>query len=192
MIHSYKKSVILLGILSIFIFTSSCSLYYGCDRDNDLVKLTTDTKDWAPYSKNQTFVFAFESEEALIEIEQVSYSVEPFQRGDEYAPGTKEVVISKIVSRNFIDTIHVRLESNKVVIENLDFDVTFRTHNKNIFPQSPDKVYLDSLRIGSNRYTEVLSLKCNSCENLSEIVFEKKAGLVAYKLSGRYWMLKKI
>lgn len=169
----------------------SCSLFYGCHGDNDLVILSEDTRQWTPYSQIDEIVFENGSIESIVKIFEFTDSVESFDRGDECPPGTEEVMLTKLLSILFTDTIKVKLSRQMVDIENTNFQLTYQEETKMVYPTTDiDKKYQNTLMIDQKVFNEVLISKCSNCNELSEIVFSKNIGLVAFKLNNVYWTKK--
>lgn len=169
----------------------SCSLYYGCDRDNDLVTLSEDTRQWTPYKQGDEVMFENGSEESVLKVFEYTESVQSYDRGDECAPGTREMTLAKLVSTLFADTIEVRLTRQKVDIENTNFQLTYLEDSRMVYPTNDiSKKYHDTLTINQTVFSEVLISRCATCNELSEIIFSRKNGLVAYRLNNIYWAKK--
>lgn len=169
----------------------SCSLYYGCDKDNDLIVLSEDTRQWTPYFSTDEVIFQNELSESAIKVLEYVDSVQSYDRGDECAPGIEEMTLTKLISTSFIDTISVRLTRQKVDIENVNFQLTYLEDSKTVYPtKDSNRKYQDKVTINQKVFKEVLISKCSSCSSLSELVFSKDNGLVAYRLNNVYWTKK--
>jgi hypothetical protein len=170
----------------------SCAIFYGCDKDNNLVVLEEGTRLWTPYSQIDEIIFENGSVESLVKVLEFTDSIELYDRGDECAFGTQEVVFTKLISVLFTDTIEVKLSRlNRVEIENTKFQLTYLEGSKIVYPTTnTDKKYENTVAIDQKVFNEVLISKYPNSNTLSEIVFSKSNGLVAFKLNGAYWTKK--
>ena len=98
----------------------------------------------------------------------------------------------KLISVLFADTIEVKLSRlNKVEIENAKFQLTYLEGSEIVYPTSDlNKKYQNTLTIDQKVFNEVLISKDPTSNALSEIVWSKNKGLVAFKLNGMYWTKK--
>ena len=181
---------IICTVVLLLLAMDSCSLYYGCDRDNDLITLSDDTRQWTPYSQVNEVIFENESTESVVKVFEHHESVEFYDRGDECAPGTEEVILTKLLGP-FTDTITVRLTRQRVEIENTNFELSFQEDTKSVYPTNDiNKKYQNTLTIDQKVFEEVLVSRCSSCSELSEIVFSRYNGLVSYRLNNVNWTRK--
>ncbi len=181
---------IICTVALLLITMDSCSLYYGCDRDNDLITLSDETRQWTPYSQVNEVIFENESNESVVKVFEYHESVEFYDRGDECAPGTEEVMVTKLLGP-FTDTITVRLTRQRVEIENANFELAFQEDTKSVYPtNNTNKKYQNTLTIDQKVFEEVLVSRCSNCTELSEIVLSKNNGLVSYRLNNVNWTRK--
>jgi hypothetical protein len=186
-----NDSIRIYTLITLLVAMNSCSLYQGCDKDNELVTLSEDTRQWIPYSQIDEVIFKNESIQSAVRILEFTESVETYDRGDECSPGTKEVMLTKLSSVLFTDTIKIKLTRQKVDLENTNFQLTYLEDTKTVYPTTDiNKQFLNTLTIDQKVFNEVLISKCPTCNDLSEIVFSKNNGLVAFKLNNVYWTKK--
>ena len=166
-------------IVILLITMDSCYLYYGCDKDNGLITLSEDTRQWTPYFHLEEVIFENESGESVIKVLEYVDSVQSYDRGDECEYGIEEMTLTKLVSSSFTDTITVRLTRQRVDIENANFQLTYLEDTKMVYPSKhTNKKYQETFKIDQKVFNEVLISKCSTCGGLSEIVFSKNNGLV--------------
>lgn len=170
---------------------NSCSLFNGCDKDIDLIILSEDTRQWTPYSQEDGIIFQNNLDESIVRVLDYVDFVQNYERGDECAPGIEEMTLTRLVSTSFEDTISIRLTTKRVDIESVNFQSTYFLSTQTSYSSKDTNTkYQDTFFIKQKTFNEVLIYTCSTCTELSEIVFSKEIGLVAYRLNNIYWIKK--
>ena len=180
---------VLLAFMLIQLATG-CQLFNKC-VSIDLIKLTEESKKWAPYELNSKLIFESDTSQDTIIVSHYQEEIESFFRGDECGYGKMEVVEAKLISKLFVDTISFSIVYNdRVLLDNENFYIDFRDSGKFLRTADNSKSYNPTLTIAQKIYTEAIVSKCPTCDKLNEIVFAKNLGLVAYKIDNTYWTRK--
>jgi hypothetical protein len=181
-----RTATLLVILPSLF---TSC---YRCDdADGDLI-LTEETKKWVPYTKNQQIIFVSDTQQTLVEILEYTDTIEPYFRGDECSQGFGEIILAKLISHAFQDTIIIKLEmENWVSISNKGFDLTLVEGTNVVNPSNmPNKRFQSSYSINGKIFENVVVSVCETCTSLKEIIYAKNAGLIAFRNEKFIWVKK--
>jgi hypothetical protein len=167
----------------------SCEMFNGCDQNNSLVILFDEAKQWVPYQQGDKFIFGNDAHTDTVIVATYVEKVEPVSHGNECPDGTMETIKVRMTSKLFKDSIQFKVtERYMVLLENKNFELEFDESNRTFAGKDFSPAYHATLKIGSHNYTEALVSKCDTCDDLTEIVFAKKVGLVAFrKKSSDYW-----
>jgi len=178
-------TILVLMALSQFM---SCGIFNGCDQINDLVLLYSEAKNWVPYKQGDKFVFGNDAHTDTVIVATYVEEVESFFNGDECPEGTMETIKVRMTSKLFKDSIQFKITDRwMVLLENKNLELEFDESNRTLAGKDFSPAYHATLKIGSHNYTEALVSTCNTCDDLTEIVFAKNVGLVAFRKKSDYW-----
>jgi hypothetical protein len=166
----------------------SCDMFNGCDQNNSLIPIFSDAKLWVPYKQGDEFLFGNDAHTDKVTVVTYLEKVESFSNGAKCPDGTKETIKVRITSKLFKDSIQFRVTDRWIVLlQNKNLELEFDESNRTLQGKDFLAAYHATLKIGSHNYTEALVSTCDTCDDLTAIVFAKNVGLVAFRTKSDYW-----